>query len=361
MTKNPNFITRLSSSVRNIFCSLSWPLGRLTTSAGNLPASVRRPLLSVAMLFLSAIMLNLTIACQKSIVQTNDAESSAALTQVKFKLSDPRLKSVNTNDEDAVNNLQIFVFNTDGNLEAYSSEDATSLSLTCTTGEKDVYAIVNAPALNAVYTLQQLKESVSELADNQMGNLVMSGTKHVELSANATVEVEVSRLVAKITLSEIKTEFTLQQHKDLEFRILSVHLQNVPTQQLYCDGNYTSHRCSLTSLDADAPEVTYKDAQNTLLPPDQLLNTAYTMYSYSTITAGNTEAVKLILKTSLGGAIYYYPVELPALQSNNAYTVSLKITRPGALSPEVEVDSNTLSSAVDVKPWGDGGNISEII
>ena len=75
-------------------------------------------------------------------------------------------------NESKVNNLQILAFDADGNIEAYRSVDnETSVTLMTTSGEKTVWAVVNAPSLESVSTLDGLRSSLTLLEDNALDNL----------------------------------------------------------------------------------------------------------------------------------------------------------------------------------------------
>ena len=71
-----------------------------------------------------------------------------------------------TVEEDVVEDLQIFVFGMDGQLNAYGHSESDELTLTCSTGEKRVAALVNAPIVGSVTTETALKDLVSAFSDN---------------------------------------------------------------------------------------------------------------------------------------------------------------------------------------------------
>ena len=100
--------------------------------------------------------------------------------------------AVTTENEAKVNNLQIFVFRGD-DLDAYASVDnAKELTLSCTAGEREVYALVNAPDYSAVPGKAALLAKVSELSANSLTNFEMVGSKSVTLPQASTVAIDES-------------------------------------------------------------------------------------------------------------------------------------------------------------------------
>ena len=100
-----------------------------------------------------------------------------------------RATSVTYADESKVNNLQVYVFN-GGKLEDYRDAGAEmTAQLTATSGERTVWALVNAPTLKDVTTESELKAHVSQLSDNQTDGFVMSGFTTQELKDGGTVPV----------------------------------------------------------------------------------------------------------------------------------------------------------------------------
>ena len=78
-----------------------------------------------------------------------------------------RATSVTYDNESKVGNLQVYVFN-NGKLEDYQDAGAAmTAQLTATSGERTVWALVNAPTLKDVSTETELQAKVSQLADNK--------------------------------------------------------------------------------------------------------------------------------------------------------------------------------------------------
>ena len=69
----------------------------------------------------------------------------------------------------------------------------------------------------------------------------------------------------------------------------------------------------------------------------------------------------LVVQTRLGDGIYYYSVELPKMESNKCYNVSLTVTMPGSLTPNVPVQKEDAVFSVSVSDWSGNINVNETI
>ena len=86
-----------------------------------------------------------------------------------------RATSVTYDHESRVGNLQVFVFNNDQLEDYQDAGEAMVAQLTATSGERTVWALVNAPSFKDITTETELKEKVSQLRDNTTNAFVMSG------------------------------------------------------------------------------------------------------------------------------------------------------------------------------------------
>lgn len=109
-----------------------------------------------------------------SLVQKGD---ECVLTVDAF--SDVKVKSTGTSteisaSENSINSLQVFVFRGDF-LDAYRTAAGASLSVKCTSGQRDVYAIVNAPDMSAINSKSVLESTMVDLSANSKSGFVMYG------------------------------------------------------------------------------------------------------------------------------------------------------------------------------------------
>ena len=224
-------------------------------------------------LFTAAILAMSAISCTKQL-------SSAASTPVapeptgsiRVTIDTEETKIASTRDgESEVRSLQVFVFDKDGKLETdkYDDKGAKELTLTTLTGDKHIWALVNAPRQNLVKDTPEssFAQTVSYLSDNlfstskEQCGLVMVGAygaTHIpgsqqgalnpefkEIPAYAVgsdtpeaVAINVYRLGARISLAKVTVNFSESSLKGATFKIHDIYLKNV-VNGLKIDGTAT--------------------------------------------------------------------------------------------------------------------------
>ena len=171
--------------------------------------------------FLAAVAATLcTVACNKNseILRSaqNDnnvqAGNEAQLCELRVGIKgawETKSTTITAADEVKVNNLQVLVFRGDA-LDAYGSvDDASEITLSCTAGEREVYAVVNAPSLAEISTKTALLATTSLLSQNSGDSFQMIGNKEVTLPQANTITVDVTRMAARIVIKKITRAFTV--------------------------------------------------------------------------------------------------------------------------------------------------------
>lgn len=264
--------------------------------------------------------------------------------------------TITADDEVKVNNLQVFVFRGDA-LDAYGvADNASTVTVSCTKGNREVYAVVNAPDLKDIATKTDLLAAKSALSDNDESNFVMIGKTNADLPSELPVNVEVDRIVSKVVLKTVNRAFTSAALAALNFSIDEIFITNVAGDvnydltdnplEWYNKMDYNSEMAMFTH-DAPAASVVNEEAYSTL----------HTFYCYpnkaadSDATSWSPRRTRLVLKTTLGTDTYYYPVTLPELENNKSYELELTITRPGSDNADMPVSFEDCAFEITVKPW----------
>ena len=257
--------------------------------------------------------------------------------------------AVSADNEAKVNNLQVFVFRGD-DLDAYASVDnAQELTLSCTAGDRVVYALVNAPDYSAVPGKAALLAKVSELSANSLTNFEMVGSKSVTLPQSEKVSIDVNRIASRVVLKKITRSFTSEALQALNFKVDAIYLINVAGNTSYDLSaapakwyNVAENKDELASLLYDAPA--------SLITNGQSYSTAHTFYAYPNDLATNT--TRLVIETTLGETKYYYPINLPEMAANKSYEIEeVKITRPGSDNPDEPVSFADATFSINVIDW----------
>ena len=254
-----------------------------------------------------------------------------------------------TAKETAIKDLQVFVFRGDM-LDAYGTASESSLSLTCTAGSREVYALVNAPDLKSISSKSALLSTMVDLNDNVSKGFVMVGNKIVTLPTTEEVAISVSRMVSRIVLPKITRDFESSSLQGLDFTIENIYICDAAGEGSV-DGtaavtkwyNKSTTKTELTSLLVD--KVASVKVAN---------KASYTVthYFYTMPNDNKVKKTKLVIEAKLAGTTYYYPVELPALAANKSYEFTgITIKRPGSDAPDTPVSSSSIRFSVSVVDW----------
>ncbi len=299
-------------------------------------------------MFFAVLAAVAVIGCNKNDVEVQDLQSGEKI-QLTVNLPQAATKVTGDPVDYEVNDVQIFVFDKNGLYETSSRATASTLSLTCTTGEKKIVALVNAPIEDSINNIAELRSRTSDLSDCSAGHIVMSGELTEVLTSSTTVTMQVERLAARVAVSQITTDFELEAHQNLSFEIRSIYLINVAGERAYLSDNTPAtwynkgQYVAETSLDFLRDVVAAGRVSN-----GESYDTEHYFYCYPNATATKT---RLVIEAEVGGYTYYYPITLNAVDANTAYTYNLTITKLGSNSPDVPVADGTVNFTVTVKDW----------
>lgn len=288
------------------------------------------------------------ISCNEKDVEISHAQAGEKI-QLTVNLPQAVTKVTGNPSDAQVSDVQIFVFDKNGLYETSSRATASTLSLTCTTGEKNIVALVNAPIEGSITNIAELRSRTSDLSDCSSGHIVMSGELTEELTSSTTVTMQVERLAARVAVSQITTDFELEAHQNLAFEVRSIYLINVAGERAYLSNN-TPTKWYNKGQYADATSLEFlRDVVNLgRIANGESYDTEHYFYCYPNATSTKT---RLVIEAEIGGYTYYYPITLNAVEANTAYTYNLTITKLGSNSPDIPVADGTVNFTVTVKDW----------
>lgn len=308
----------------------------------------------------SAAFALVAAGCAKEDVCQEDFQSKTVSVDISVPVS-LMTKVTDLSDEARINTLQVFLFRENGVLEACKSVAAANVSFDCSVGTKDIAAVVNAPEINGVKTYQELKETVSGLKDNSAGAFVMYGAKRMEISeASSSVSVDVSRLVSRVSITQITNSFELEQYHQSKFEIKRIYLVNVAGNKEYDGTSEATFWYNNGKLDEKAEAlhlISTGNLENVELGHNAVYKTAHYFYCYpNSATDENAQSMRqsptrLVVEMAIDGVVYYYPVTIPDIDSNHSYNVKLNIKRLGSAAPDIPVEFETAGFTVNVQDW----------
>ena len=304
-------------------------------------------------IFAFAAALAALVACNKNEATPMQPQNQESLVPCELTVgicgAMTKATGVTTDNEAKVNKLQIFVFRGD-DLDAYASvENAKELTLSCTAGEREVYALVNAPDYSSVPGKAALLAKVSELSVNTLTNFEMVGSKSVTLPQTGTVSIDVNRIASRVVLKKITRNFTSAALQALDFTVDAIYLVNVAGNTSYdltaapsTWYNVAENKGELASLLADTPVAP--------IAQGQAYDTDHTFYAYPNDLAVNT--TRIVIETTLGTSKYYYPINLPEMAANKSYEIEeVVLTRPGSDNPDEPVSFADATFSINVIDW----------
>ncbi len=277
--------------------------------------------------------------------------------------------------ESAITDVQVLIFDSQGRLNAYkSTKTSDNISITTTFGTKTVWAVVNGPDLKNVKTLTGLTAVSLNLGANSRSGgkgFVMTGSAEVTVDrADVPATIDVRRLTSRVALCNITNNLPVAYANMV---VKSILLTNVPGNQnisgtasvsaWYNMAGRENPSDSESIIDgvsymASCPELTFSRPDKSVANGERLEQT-FCFYSYPNASADRK--TKLVVTVEIDRETYYYPVVLENLERNKAYTVNMTITALGSKDPDKKVEKGTVTTTVNVLPWGKGAEYTETI
>lgn len=296
--------------------------------------------------------------------------------------------------ESQVNSVQILVFDSAGKIDKYYNAGKTTIgiSISTVTGAKTVWAVVNGPDLKACAKLSDLQATALTLGGNNSitasTGFIMAGSASCTVgTSTVNCAITVSRFVSRVALVSVTNSLPASYGS---LTVNCAYLSNVVGNQNMA-GNasaatwynkfgradestqVSSHIIDGSTYKASCPDLTYKSISGTAaVGASHTPSSPYLFYCFpnSSTTAPAAfstsfaaQRTVLVVKATVGGTAYYYPVVLDdaAPARNSSYTVGLTITGPGSTDPNQPVAKGNMSASITVSPWASGAVYNETI
>lgn len=326
--------------------------------------------------FYAAIAAVVLFACEKVDVVKQTPEGEATTLKIVMASEPTKASGEGGDEERAISSYQVLIYDMSSRmLEAYATPapTSTSVNMRCTTGPKEVIVLANAPDVSSIVSYDTFLKTKSSLADNAIGALVMEGNASPNLTAaGGSITVAIRRVVSKVVLDGITTDFELDAYDEMDFIIKKIYLTNVAADKNYLTespepASWYNKIVQTSNNDVDA--MIYDKVSDVNIKDTKTYTTRHHFYCYPNPYKDDTfssdswtpRPTRLVVEAELGGVLYYYPVSLPELKQNVRYYVSLKIIRPGATSPEQDMDKYAVTFNIEIEDWDGPEDVSETI
>lgn len=308
----------------------------------------------------------------------SDGEEEAV---VSFNVSGTTMslatKASQTEDESAVNNVDILVFNPDGKLNAMALNSGVPCSVRLTKAATlKCYALVNRQDSEVnvadVKTEQELLSKVTALENERQGGFKMIGSAICNAFVSSEFTIPVHRFASKVTLEKINLNLSSTSLASAQVKLQGIYLVNVTGQVKYgIDGWYPAKICNsrnFVKADADALQLHVGANNMNQILPSGVTQVNKNMYCYPnpTIAAEDTQGktsgkamTRLVVELEFNGTRYYYPVNIASPQEvggqlfeNRHYIVKqMTVTGLGSSSPDVIPSFDNVQFQISVADW----------
>lgn len=278
--------------------------------------------------------------------------------QLSLEVSVPSVRTKATGgDDSSVNCFQVFVYRTDGTLEvsAYGTENEQTVKVS--QGAKTIAVLANHEKISSNLSFSALKALTLDLGENGASSVLMYGTEDVLVNQDTSVEVEISRLVARIEVDKVTNGIEMDQYKGLPLTVKSIFLTNVVGTRTVEGAastpvwlNRMSNQNDLPALLCDKPEASIAAGSS--------YSAEHHFYCFPNSAAEADGATwsprptRLVVELQLGDEQWFYPVSIPSVMANKCYVISdMTVTRIGTKNPDEVLEFNSLTFTIKVKDW----------
>ena len=172
-------------------------------------------------MFFAAMLSLALLSCEKKGVDESAGVKEKVSLEVNLVTDATKVTGDGGDEENAVSGYQVLIYDrSSGMLEAYDNPDASthSVDMECTTGQKDVVVLANAPDVSGLVSYNAFLKTKSKLSDNAVGHLVMEGYAAPELTASgASIDVTIKRIVSKVVLDGVTVDFEVDAYDKMDF------------------------------------------------------------------------------------------------------------------------------------------------
>lgn len=337
-----------------------------------------------------ALFLMLAAAsCTEKNLETGTASGSILFNVVAPSGSSTRADTqVLASCENAVNKVQVFVFDDAGNIEKNIVMTTSSGTIeNVSTGTKTVWAVVNGPDLTGVTTVNVLKAKALALADNSTDGgtgFVMGGSDNCSVTegTSSSCTIHVSRYVSRVRLVSVTNGCAAAIGSITVNSAMIINVtsnQNVAGDATHAAGNYVNrygraeenplvseHVIDGVTYVAQVPSLTwFKPSTPLSIAAGATQNCGYRFYAFSNSASHDQpfsttfapNDTRLAVSATVNGVQYWYSVRLDkGLERNKAYDVTLTISGKGSNDPQVDPTNGGFSASISVTEWQDGGD-----
>ena len=296
-------------------------------------------------------------------------------TDVTFSIFEADSRTTVTSGEGSVGNWVLLLYRDGKLVDVGMSGTKAPIQRTLKAGSYTAYAIANPPSSfipEAYSTFAMFSRAESNLRDNYPSQLVMFGSQTISVPVRngRPQAIVVNRLVAKIIIRKISTDFIDPSLQSRTFRLNAIYLTNCYGKtHIRRDENASEMEANAScwynrmgfDIDSGVDDLLADRRIDATITASSPYDQEHHFYCYPNQADRDSRSenwsirhTRLILEAEISGKTYYYSITLPAMQRNKTYIVEEAVIRNlGSTDPEKdEPGSIDIFFDTSIDDWG---------
>ncbi len=285
---------------------------------------------------------------------------------------------IKTEGHSQFKHLDIFTFNDDAlqRLESYQrveNSDELIAKIALLKGEKVIFSCANSQrnsySWNDICSRAAIEDIHADLEKENPEALLMSGEIHTSTESSLSMDLPLTPLASRITLSSLRFDFSARPYRNAKISGIKAYLTNVNAE--YPISGVTSmplrivnagrlNQDDLKKFDRKENIFTYiadKASEAELHPGTTFLAYPNTCKEES---PGNP-FTRLVIEADIGSDKYYWPINVnrntygegKGVERNCQYIYDILITRKGTDNPDIPMDVEGIEINMEIRRWTD--------
>lgn len=331
---------------------------------------MKKIIIYFAALAATAVSCSKDIAPEQITPEQTTQENALRRGNLTIRFDTPQTKAALTEDESRINDVFVCIFNNDSKtldvqpvkLTSYDKEKGITID-NVAYGSKTVAVAINCGQKTpSSESFETFIASTSDLKDNSRTNLVMVGyNKDFNVSADQnTVNIKVKRLVAKVTVADVKYDFSSSNIVVPSIKLTGVYIGNcgaiVDMEGNYKSGMYNKYTPSEPiALDSAVEGICACSLDLTVSSSYQNINK--TLYTYANTGDKEDSRPYIVIGCQYNNSQRYYRYPLPAIQANKVYEIQHIILSHAPDSGNLKVEITLGNWDEPEEDWLNNGTI----
>lgn len=287
-------------------------------------------------IFLWGTVLFVTLSCGVNTVYDEGSPAELFISAAATKVSGDVSAS-----ETHIGTLHAYAFKGGGFIDGEASGTGLSITLQCTTGQRDIFVAANMNPSSPL-TISGLSSQGILLEDENPSALKMSQTATAMIRAGGNnLPMVLERYVSKVQVDRMRVSATVGSLASSPLELSSMYLTNVIGCVSLAGAQMGNLWLNKMGYQSQGGEMTH-ELLDLSIASGASHDVVHHLYLYPNQTEEDTFSrtweprhTRLVMEGSVAGTTYYYPVTLPVTGRNTCYRLANVIFgRTGSLHPE---------------------------